>query len=230
MIVQTSIDASAFEDNVVIVGEDIDLLVILSQLAPTVENIYFLKPGKGKTCEKMYTANSLSYPKLQNLIALMHAFTGCDTTSAFYNQGKMKIIKTLLSNSELVDKVEVFNTANAAKNDIISVRNYMIMALYGAKKNCHSLNEYRYNCFKKCTFKNSFKLENLPPTESATAQHSLRVYYQVQQRLRQKVHPVEWGWKDSQYGLPPIQTNDPLVPDDVLRDIRCRIAAKIVVA
>ena len=49
LIVQTVIDASAFEDNVVIVVEDIDLLVILSQLAPTIENIYFLKPGKGKT-------------------------------------------------------------------------------------------------------------------------------------------------------------------------------------
>ena len=77
----------------------------------------------------MYTANSLSNPKLQNLIAFMHAFTGCNTTSAFYNQGKTKIIKSLLSNSELVEKVEVFNTANAVKNDIISVGNYMIMAL-----------------------------------------------------------------------------------------------------
>ena len=64
----------------------------------------------------------------------MHAFTVCDTTSTFYNQGKTKIIKTLLSNSELVEKVEVFNTANAAKNDIIIIGNYMIMALFGAKK------------------------------------------------------------------------------------------------
>ena len=105
-IVQTAIDTSVFEDNVVIVGEDIDLLVIFLQLAPTIENISFLKPGIGKICEKMYTANSLSYPKLQNLIAFIHAFTGCDTISGFYNQGKTKIIKTLISNSELVETLK----------------------------------------------------------------------------------------------------------------------------
>ena len=75
----------------------------------------------------MYNANSLSYPSLQNLIAFMHAFTDCDTTRAFYNERKTKIIKILLNNPELVKKV--FNTANAAKDDIISVGKDMIMSL-----------------------------------------------------------------------------------------------------
>ena len=52
LIVQTAIDVSAFEDNVVIVGEGIDLLVILSELAPTIENIYFLKQEKEKPVKK----------------------------------------------------------------------------------------------------------------------------------------------------------------------------------
>lgn len=40
--------------------------------------------------------NSFKYPLLKEYITLLHAVSGCDTTSAFYNQGKLKFI-TILS-------------------------------------------------------------------------------------------------------------------------------------
>lgn len=46
-IVTTAIEVSSSEEAVV-VGEDVDLLVLLTALAPQERNIYFLKLGKGK--------------------------------------------------------------------------------------------------------------------------------------------------------------------------------------
>ena len=69
-----------------IIGEDIDLLVILTQHAP-VNTVYFLKPGKGNVNDCIYDSNSFEYLKVKKLIGFLHAFTGCDTTSCFFKQG-----------------------------------------------------------------------------------------------------------------------------------------------
>ena len=43
-----------------IIGEDIDLLVILIQHAP-INTVYFLKPGKGNVYDCIYNSNSFKY-------------------------------------------------------------------------------------------------------------------------------------------------------------------------
>lgn len=88
-IILNALSAKRDDNNIVIVGQDIDLLVILTQLAITVkENIYFLKPKIGKTSEKFYTQNSFKHPELNKFILFLHAFLGCDTTSAISGMGK----------------------------------------------------------------------------------------------------------------------------------------------
>ena len=76
-----------------IIGEDIDLLVILTQHAP-INTVYFLKPGKENVNDCIYGSNSFKYLKVKKLIGFLHAFTGCDTTSGFFKQGENKLIKT----------------------------------------------------------------------------------------------------------------------------------------
>ena len=62
-----------------IIGEDIDLLVILTQHAP-INTVYFLKPGKGNVND----SNSFKYLKVKKLIGFLHAFTGCDTKNTAF--------------------------------------------------------------------------------------------------------------------------------------------------
>ena len=110
-IVRRALDESIKSDKpVIIVGEDVDLLVLLTQLAKTYSAIYFLMPGKnlqkGKTREKQFfTQKSFTCEELTDVIAFVHAFSGCDTTSAMYGQGKSKLIKMLNSNKELLKSV-----------------------------------------------------------------------------------------------------------------------------
>lgn len=81
------------EDNdVVIVGQDIDLLVLLTHYAYFYQKpIYLLKQKIGKQSEKHYNQHSLKNPELNNIILFLHAFVGCDTTSSFAGKGKKNL-------------------------------------------------------------------------------------------------------------------------------------------
>ena len=59
LIVHTAIHYSSNYESVVIVGEDVDLLVILSQFAQSKTNIYFCKPSTERS-EKKYTRAAVS--------------------------------------------------------------------------------------------------------------------------------------------------------------------------
>lgn len=90
LIIETALEQSN-TNKTIVVGEDVDLLIILTARTPTDKVNYFLKPGKIQTETKMYTSQSLnSYLKCQTHILFLHAITVCDT-SAFYQKGKTKI-------------------------------------------------------------------------------------------------------------------------------------------
>ncbi|KYN28694.1 hypothetical protein ALC57_01884 [Trachymyrmex cornetzi] len=101
LIVQTAL--SLTNSKPVIVSEDIDVLVILSALCPHNREVYFLKPGRGKIERSIYlsTVALKSYPHSKNFILFLHAFSGCNTSSAFYNHGKNTFIQKFETNEEL---------------------------------------------------------------------------------------------------------------------------------
>ncbi|GBN18912.1 hypothetical protein AVEN_103324-1 [Araneus ventricosus] len=83
---------------VVVVGEDIDLLVIKAASTKS-ENIFFLKPGRGKAEDALYCATTLNIaPHIRGNILFLHVFSCCDTISALFRQGKKKFIDVLNCN------------------------------------------------------------------------------------------------------------------------------------
>jgi hypothetical protein len=66
--------------------------------------------------------------------------------------------------------------------------------------------------------------ENVPPTEQAAIQHSLRVHQQtiVWETLNEiHLNPLEWGWKQVGSAFTPVQTDNDIAPSEVLKFIRC---------
>ncbi|KAG5879321.1 hypothetical protein JTB14_005053 [Gonioctena quinquepunctata] len=88
LIVNTPISMSASFDSELIVGEDIDLLVLLTALARSHPNVYLRKSGRGKIVEEIYSPRSLECGEIV-------ADSGCETTSAIFHVGNIKYIKTL---------------------------------------------------------------------------------------------------------------------------------------
>lgn len=78
----------------------------------------------------MYSSQSLnSYPKCKDHILLLHAITGCDTTSAFYQRGKTKVLKLFEKCHDLVDFAKVFKNPDSS-SDIILINGIRFILLY----------------------------------------------------------------------------------------------------
>ena len=226
LIVDTAINLET--KNVVIVSEDIDVLVILTALVNEDREIYFLKPARGKVQQKIFSSKSLekSFPKYKEHILFLHAFTGCDTTSAFFNKGKIKFAKNFEKRHDLHESAKVFKNVNEDSNNIFQAGVACILGLYGAPGKIKDLNTLRFNSFIKGTAKKtSVLLSSLPPTADAAFEHLKRVYLQIQIWLGnldiKNADIKNWGWKYFNNMLIPITINQLPAPDTLLQMLFC---------
>lgn len=184
LIIETAIEQFNLTNTTIVVGEDVDLLVLLTARTPTEKIIYFLKPGKAQHQSEIYSSKSLSaFSKCQNHILFLHAITGCDTTSALFRRGKTTVLK-LFEKQDLVNCAEVFKESTSTPQAVITNGIRFLLSVYGAPKKVTCLDKFRYVCFVKNTRNiKRVQLACLPPTSASAHQHLFRVYYQVQVSL-----------------------------------------------
>ncbi|KAF2887191.1 hypothetical protein ILUMI_18982 [Ignelater luminosus] len=60
--------------------------------------------------------------------------SGCNTTSALFNQGKIKFLNVLKRNSNLADVIHIFQDSQAAQDNIVTAGEAFLKALYGLGK------------------------------------------------------------------------------------------------
>lgn len=222
-IVNMAIDKIKDYDSTEIIGEDIDLLVILTGLSQDKSNIFFRKPGRGKTPEALYSPASLKCGRsVAENILFLHAFSGCDTTSCLFNVGKSRFITTLQKHPELQSVVKIFQHKHVDPEELVSAGERFLVALYGGDKQEDSLNTLRYKRFAKSVTKTKFNLASLPPTRNAAKQHIFRTYHQIQSWLGLDKDPEDWGWRRTSHGLEPVQNESEPAPPQLLKMIACK--------
>ncbi|KAG5317905.1 MOS1T transposase, partial [Pseudoatta argentina] len=140
-----------------------------------------------------------------------YLFSGCDTTSALLNIGKLKFISTLKNRPDLQRAVQLFKVKNTAAEILVSAGELFLVALYGDNSE-KCLDTLRFKRFIKAASHTKFNLAVLPPTKSSASQHVLRTYHQVQTWLGNYEDPTEWGWERTYAGLQPIRTTAPPAP------------------
>ena len=113
---------------------------------------------------------------MKHVIALLHIFTGCDTTSCFFRQEKNKLKKVFAKDMDLVEFCRTFYNLNANRAKIAACGNTIIARMYSNDKNIADFNDLRFINFVKSSSRSSFKLENLSLTEGAGKQHSFRTF------------------------------------------------------
>ncbi len=106
-------------------------------------------------------------PKICKTLPVFHAFTGCDTVSAFGGRGKKTAWKVWLV---FPDATEVFEDLLLMEDDIgestLSVLERYVVLLYDRTSDLEKVNDARKWLFMK----KSRTLENLPPTQAALKQ------------------------------------------------------------
>ncbi|KAJ8896091.1 hypothetical protein PR048_001433 [Dryococelus australis] len=95
-IVRWGLNKVTSHSSVVVIGEDVDLLVLLTAITPPDRNVYFMKPGRGNIEDKVYSTRQLQELPFSGSILFIHSFTRCDTTCAIFNKNKLSILKCFL--------------------------------------------------------------------------------------------------------------------------------------
>ena len=214
--------------NSVVAGEDTDLLVLLIALTPDQSSTYMFMPKRDQGKHRVYDVRALqrAMGDLKDLVLVFHAFTGCDTTSAPYMRGKLKSWQKLAKfGVEFKQELKVFNRPGATHEEIATVGEKFMLALYNAPANVNSLDDFRFPSYQRIISRKSpgaeFQLAALPPTSAATRQHSFRTYYQVQDWLGEALPATDWGWSLQGGRFRPVTTDRAPAPAELLGIVFC---------
>ncbi|GBM67300.1 hypothetical protein AVEN_37080-1 [Araneus ventricosus] len=118
-IVKTAVETyEKIKNQVVVIGQDVDLLVLLNALTPDHMDILMLKEGKGKVKDRFYSSKDLRNSNLgiecKKSIHFLHAISGCDTTSGFYGKGKLQAMQLFNHSKYLQNIPEIFNNPKSS--------------------------------------------------------------------------------------------------------------------
>ncbi|GBL75114.1 hypothetical protein AVEN_194373-1 [Araneus ventricosus] len=137
-IVKTAIETyEKIKKQVVVIGQDVDLLVLLNALTPDYMDILMLKEGKDKIKYRFYSSKDLRNSNLvieyarEKSILFLHAMSGCDTTLGFYGKGKLQAVQLFnvryicgvnVTKSLLLWPYYMMNKRASIKNEVKVVR------------------------------------------------------------------------------------------------------------
>ena len=152
-------------------------------------------------------------------ILFAHAMSGCDTTSSFFRQGKVKLFNMCLKSEELRNKASVFGDKESTKEMLHEVGEEIIAQMY-AKGTKKGVDELRFQFF---TSPNYVPIERMPPTSRSCYFHSLRVHHQVSTWLflRTVLDKEQYGFSINKGSVVPIMNDQPAAPKELLQCIRC---------
>ena len=186
LIVEYSLK-KAESSKVIVVADDTDIFIMLLHFYhQNYKPILMLRESKGKEVRRLYNikevASNLEKEVLAHILAI-HAWSGCDTTSALYGIGKVAVLKLVSQSPRARSLIAVLSDENASRKMITDSGINLAALTYGGK-NEETLACLRYSKFMKMASSSSKVLpEKLPPTDRAIVYHTWRVHLQVRNKL-----------------------------------------------
>ena len=218
---------SAVSHSTTLIGEDTDLLVLLLHYAQQANKDLYFRSDKANA-DKVYHINELKMvmgEELCSQLLFIHAYTGCDTTSRIFGVGKKSVFHKLVKgDATLKDCANYFLLPKQTAASIVNKGCQAMAVIFGGTRT-DSLSSLRYRVLrKKVVSSQSFVTpERLPPTESSTKFHCLRVCYQIMVWLGQEsdMETCGWGWKLEGSQFVPTESDMNAAPDSLLKIIHC---------
>ena len=232
LIVKCALEFAIRKNEVNVVADDTDVLILLIyHWKSNMADIYFYSEAKKSQKKnlvvlKIRDITSKVGQVITANILFLHAWSGCDTTSATYGHGKTALLKKIKDSEELQQISSLMYDPDATPEEIGKAGNRLFIILYGGKQE-DSLNKLRYAKFMEMVSlaKTSIDPQKLPPTERAAYFHSLRVHLQVilwKRLTNTDLDPEKWGWKLYDSALTPVMTDQEVAPESLLKFIRCK--------
>ena len=226
--------ASSLHSSTTLIGEDTDLLVLLlHHVQPSGGHQLYFRSDKLAKTVKVHDIRSIrEIMGTDNckFLLFLHALTGCDTTSRIFGIGKQSTFQRLMKDSSPLRSCAVaFCTPHQPHTVIEKSGKEAMMTLFGGKEP-DSLTSLRHKLLstKIVSAKSFVKPDKLPPTESATKFHSLRVYLQVMTWMgfADGMTPTEWGWTLGGNMLLPVMMDKCAAPPELLKVVHCNCTTR----
>ncbi|KAG1691496.1 hypothetical protein GQR58_007434 [Nymphon striatum] len=198
-IAKTAVNIASVHSTTLI-GQDTDLLVLLLHYCEMEgKPLYFRSDKQPRGVPKVYNISwikRLLGSGMCTQIVFLHAFTGCDSTSRVYGVGKKPAFEKLVKGDEVLQSsANAFTLRGRNHTDVENLGIQAMSVTFGGESTC-SLATLRYRIFTKqiAAAKSFVTPERLPPTESATKFHCLRVYCQTMtwMGMESGIDPLDW--------------------------------------
>ena len=217
---------------VTVVANDTDVLVLLVyHFTPPLNNVYLhsevsTRNSNRTTLWSIRDIRSAIGENAARQLLVIHAISGCDSTSCLYGQGKASVWRKITSNDSTLPLTDVIESLHVSHESVVEAGLKLLTLLYGGKLT-DSLNQLRYARYIDITASAMTPLrpERLPPTENAAKYHIFRTHIQVVQwksLMNTAIDATEWGWKITDGQYIPIATDLEAAPDYMLSVIRCK--------
>ena len=213
---------------IVITAEDTDILVLCIGFSKIIRSPMYQKVGT-KTRQKYIDitkiANALGEDVCKVLIGL-HAFTGCDTVSAFAGKGKLNALKLT---KKTVDYQQCFSELGRSwqmSNELFAKLEAFTCHLYVSNRAIVEVNQCHYQLFT--SKRGNMISAQLPPCRDCLFQHAKRANYQAAIWRRslectpEVIPPTDCGWSTDDSGdLEILWMTGPPAPSAVLELMSC---------
>ena len=205
---------SQCQNPIIIDSEDTDVVAIAAQAAHKL-------PGQMLLYQKghLFDCHQMCSSELASVIVQLHAFTGADAISGFFDHGKVSVLKKAKKTPEFATLISDLGSQVELCSDVLQkLTKFTIKCIY-RDVSSQSLAEARSSKWLSMKKKST---ERLPPDEDSLVQHCRRANYQCY--IWRHFHeagtapsPLSHGWKFSSAGLlEPVLSTLQAIPDDVI--------------
>ena len=193
---------------------DTDVVVLAIHMASQTGINVFVAIGMGehfRIIPAHSIAKKLGTTKSKALL-LFHSITGCDTTSYFNTKGKKTCWSAWDSFEDITPVfIKLTEDSKSTVDADIAVIERFVIRIYDKNSPILQINDARLNLFAHKTR----QIENIPPTQGALIQHTLRailqarIWYQMTSKTIQEANPTEFGWVKTDNSFKPRWSNLP---------------------
>ena len=217
LIVKSALDLAHSGYVTTVVADDTDILVLLLHhyRSTDMADIFLLSEAAKRQRQGIKFINvrrlvNVLGQTLMSHLLFIHGWSGRDTTSTFFNQGKTAILRKLEKSEEVQGISRLFNCSNVTQEQVAEAGLRLFDLMYQGKSE-DSLNRLRYARYMHLISDSVSKIkpEILPPTERAAHFHYLQVYLQVTQwkhLMAAGINPLQWGWKQVEDKFVPLHS------------------------
>ena len=228
LIAKTAIDIAVDFTTKVLAEDTYIFQLLICLLKPNSNDLYMVTEKKNakNSCLHINHIRKELVKKLGEECAIhlpvIHAISGCDTTSKPYGVGKITVMR---KSKQICKEAGPFLSESATHQQIEEAGRKILCLIYEENPTDYDLDRIRLNKFEQSVIKSmkAVLVQRLPPTNSAAKYHSFRVYYQVQAWLgNEHLHKAtDWGWELIKGNLHPKTMDLPPAPKALMKVMKC---------